>query len=55
MCGLWRSFPDWTARLKIRFRIVSSRLISAFEMRSTVRCRSGTSMMLPSFRTTLYA
>lgn len=31
MYGLWRSFPDCIAKLKIRFSVASSRLISAFE------------------------
>lgn len=50
MCGLCSSFPDCTASVNIRFRIVSSRLISAFETPSISRVRSGIRRLVPSLR-----
>ena len=49
MCGRWSSFPACTASVKIRFRIVSSRLISPFETPAIVRSCSFTVTMVPSF------
>jgi hypothetical protein len=47
MCGLWRSLPACKARLKIRFRMVSSRLSSAFDTPVMARRCSATCVLVP--------
>ena len=55
MCGFWKSFPAWMARLNDHLSAVSSRLISPFDTPAIVRRCSATWRTVPSLAVNVYA